>query len=64
MMTLGMAHAMLCIQAKLQNEILQIAADQIREFCRICLKKCSHFSILADEVTSHGKEILSVCMFP
>ena len=45
-----------------QNEILQIAADQIREFCRICLKKCSHFSILADEVTSHGKEILSVCI--
>ena len=45
-----------------QNEILQIAADQIREFCRICLKKCSHFSILADEVTSHSKEILSVCL--
>ena len=43
-----------------QNEILQIAADQIRElFCRNCLVKCPHFSILADEVTSHGKEILS-----
>ena len=45
-----------------QNDILQIAADQIREFCRICLKKCSHFSILADEVISHSKEILSVCL--
>ena len=45
-----------------QNEILQITADQIREFCRVCSKKYSHFSILADEVTSHGKEILSVCL--
>ena len=45
-----------------QNEILQVAADQIREFCRVCLEKCSHFSILGDEVTSHGKEILSVCI--
>ena len=45
-----------------QNEVLQIAANQIREFCRNCLVKCPHFSILADEVTSNGKEILSVCL--
>ena len=45
-----------------QNEVLQIAADQIREFCRNCLVKCPYFSILADKVTSNGKEILSVCL--
>ena len=44
----------------IQNEILQIAADQIREFCWNCLVKYPHFLILADEVSSHGKEILSV----
>lgn len=37
----------------IQNEILEIAADQIREF---------YISIMGDEVTSHGKEILSVCL--
>ena len=26
------------------------------------LKNSSHFSVIADEVTSHGKEILSVCL--
>lgn len=46
----------------IQNEILEIAADQIREFYRTCLKKCPHFAVMADEVTSHGKEILSVCL--
>ena len=45
-----------------QNEILEIAANQIRNFYRNCLQHCSHFSLIADEVTSHGKEILSVCL--
>ena len=45
-----------------QNEILEIAANQIRDFYRNCLQHCSHFSLIADEVTSHGKEILSVCL--
>ena len=45
-----------------QNEILEIAADQIRAFYRTCIQKCPHFSLIADEATSHGKEILSVCL--
>ena len=45
-----------------QNEILDIAADQIREFYRGCLKKCPQFSVMVDEVTSHGQKILSVCL--
>ena len=44
------------ISKTIQNEILGIAADQIREFYRRCLRKSPHFSIMADEVTSHGKE--------
>ena len=50
------------ISKTIQNEILGIAADQIREFYRGCLRKSPHFSIMADEVTSHGKEILAVCV--
>ena len=46
----------------IQNEILGIAADQIRGFYRSCLHRCSHFSLIADEVISHGKEMLSVCL--
>ena len=46
----------------IQNEILEIAANQIRDFYRHCLEKCKHFSVIADEVTSHVKEILSVCL--
>ena len=46
----------------IQNEILEIAANQIRDFYRHCLEKCKHFSVIADEVTSHGKEIQSVCL--
>ena len=46
----------------IQNEILKIAVNQIRSFYRECLKTCSHFSIMADEVICHGKEILSVCL--
>ena len=46
----------------IQNQIFEIAADQFREFDRTCLKNCPHFAIMGDEVTSHGKEILSVCL--
>ncbi|XP_062519282.1 uncharacterized protein LOC134194370 [Corticium candelabrum] len=50
------------ISKNIQNEILEIAADQIRDFYRECLRECAHFSVVADEVTSHGREILSVCL--
>ena len=33
----------------------------VTTFCQ-CLKKCSHFSLIADETTSHRREILSVCL--
>ena len=34
----------------IQNEILEIAADQVREFYCSCLHNCPHFSLIADEV--------------
>lgn len=46
----------------IQNEIIEVAADYIRSIYRDCIKKCPHFSIMDDEVSSHGKEILSVCL--
>ena len=45
-----------------QNEILDIAAGQICEFYSECYRKSPNFSVIADEVTSHGKEILAVCL--
>ena len=45
-----------------QNELIEIAADQIREFYRECLKNSPHFAIIGDEVTSHRKEILTGCL--
>ena len=50
------------ISKNIQNEILEIAADQIRDFYREYLREWAHFSVVADEVTSHGQEILSVCL--
>ena len=50
------------VSKTIQNEILDIAADQIREFYRECIRRSPHFSVIADEVTSHGKEILAVCL--
>ena len=50
------------ISKNIQNEILEIAADQIRDFYKECLRECAHFSVVSDEVTSHGQEILSVCL--
>ena len=29
---------------------------------KVHVKNCPHVSILADEITSHGQEILSVCL--
>ena len=49
-----------CVSKTIQNKILDIAADNKREYYRKCLRKSSHFSIIADEVTSHGKGILAV----
>jgi hypothetical protein len=45
-----------CTSKTTQNEILEIAANQIRDFYRNCLQHCSHFSLIADEVISHGKK--------
>ena len=50
------------ITKTVQNELIEIAADQIREFYRECLKNSPHFAFIGDEVTSHGKEILKVCL--
>ena len=50
------------VSKTIQNEILEIAATQVRQFYQECLKICPHFSVIGDEVTSHGKEILSVCL--
>jgi len=45
-----------------QNEIIHVTADLIREFFQRCLQDNPHFSLIADETTSHGQEILSVCL--
>lgn len=37
-------------------------ANLIRDYFCQCLEKCPHFSLIADETTSHGREILSVCL--
>ena len=50
------------ISKTVQNELIEIEADQIREFYRGCLKNSPDFAIIGDEVTSHRKEILSVCL--
>ena len=50
------------ISKAVQNELIEIAADQIRKFYRECLKNSPHFAIIGDKVTSQGKEILSVCL--
>ena len=47
------------VSKTIQNKILDIAADNIQEYYRKFLRKSSHFSIITDEVTSHGKRIIS-----
>ncbi|KAG1666870.1 repressor of the inhibitor of the protein kinase [Nymphon striatum] len=46
----------------IQNQIISIAADIIRDYFKSCLTACPHYSIIADETTSNGREILSVCL--
>ena len=46
----------------IQNEIIEVAANCIRSIYRDGLRRCPHFSVMADEVSSHGKEILSICL--
>ena len=46
----------------IQNEIIEVAADYIRSIYSDCINKCPHFSIMGDEVSSQGNEILSVCL--
>jgi hypothetical protein len=46
----------------IQNQIILIAASIIRDYFRHCLSICPHYSIIADETSSNGREILSVCL--
>lgn len=45
-----------------QNEVIGVIADTIREYFRKCLEKNPHFSLIADVTTSQGCEVLSVCL--
>ena len=46
----------------IQNEVIAVMANLIRDYFCQCLEKCPHFSLIADETTSHAREILSVCL--
>ena len=47
----------------IQNEIVSdLAADLYRNYIRECLNKCPYFSIIADETTSQGGLVLSICI--
>ena len=50
------------VSKTIQNEIIAVFADLIRERFRQCLQKCAHFALMADETASHGREFLSVCI--
>ena len=50
------------IHSGIQNQIIEIISDSIRDFIKKSLSHCGHFSIMADEVTSHNSEILAVCL--
>jgi hypothetical protein len=45
-----------------QNEIIGIIAEMIRDYFRECLELTPHFALIADETTSQGRDILSVCI--
>ena len=45
-----------------QNEVIGVIADTIREYFRKCLEKNPHIALIADETTSQGREELSVCL--
>ena len=38
----------------IQNEVIAVMANLIRDYICQCLEKCPHFSLIADETTSHG----------
>ena len=50
------------VSKTIQNEIIAVYADLIREHFRQCLQKCPHFALMADETASHSREFLSVCI--
>ena len=45
-----------------QNGIISVMADLIRDYFRQCLEETPHFALIADETTSEGREVLSVCL--
>ena len=52
-----------CYDSKtVQDEIIRIAANLIRDYFRQCLELCPHFTVIADETNSQGRQILSVCI--
>lgn len=46
----------------MQDEIIKIAADLIRDHFRKCLEICPHYTVIADETNSQGRQILSICI--
>lgn len=46
----------------IQNDIIKIAADLVRNDVRKCLEKTSHVSLIADETATQGREVLAVCL--
>ena len=46
----------------IQNEVIAVLANLIRDYFCQCLEKCPHFSLIADETTAHGRENLSECL--
>ena len=46
----------------IQNEIIGVIADLIRDYFHKCLEKSPHFALIGDETTSQGREVLSVCL--
>ena len=51
-----------CTSETIQNERVSVAADLYRNYIRECLNKCPYFSIIADETTSQGRLVLSICI--
>ena len=45
-----------------QNEVIGVIPDSIRDYFRQCLEKNSHFALIADETTSQGRKVLAVCL--
>ena len=50
------------VSKTVQDEIIHIAANLIRDYFRQCLELCPHFTVIADETNSQGRQILSVCI--